>query len=160
MSDAQHNANEIESMDDLLDETLDDLADLPETRTFPAGAHRALVTVRRNTKKKGGYIVEMKHQEVIELTNPNEPEDNLPKLGDKSTIFISTISKDGSKNEFGQGQLKIVLKPLAALSESNTIADILEVAKDGVECVVIVGIRKSKDPAYDDQQDIKKLEVL
>lgn len=158
-NEAQMNANE-ETLDDLLDETLDDLADLPETKPFPAGAHNVKVTVRRNTKKAGAYIVEMVHNEVVELSNPNLPEEEHPKPGDKSTVFISTITKDGKKNEFGQGQLKLVLKPLAALVGSNNIAAILEGTKDGVECVVVVGIRKSKDENYDDQQDIKGIEVV
>lgn len=159
MPEAQMNQNE-ETLDDLLDETLDDLADLPETKPFPAGAHRANVKVRRNTKKPGQYIVEMTHQEVLELANPNTEEDKLPKVGDKSTVFIVTKTKDGKPNEFGQGQLKLVLKPLATLANSNNIGDILETTKDGVDCVVVVGIRKSKDENYDDQQDIKKLEVI
>lgn len=157
-NEAQMNANE-ETLDDLLDETLDDLADLPETKPFPAGAHRTKVTVRRNTKKAGAYIVEMIHIETLELSNPNLPEAEHPKAGDKSTVFIATKKKDGTANEFGQGQLKLVLKPLAALVGSNNIAAILEGTKDGVECVVVVGIRKSKDENYDDQQDIKAIEV-
>lgn len=159
MSESQMNSNE-ETLDDLLDETLDDLADLPETKPFPAGAHRASVKVRRNAKKAGQYIVEMVHQEVLELVNPNIEEDKLPKQGDKSTVFISTKGKDGKPNEFGQGQLKLVLKPLATLANSNNIGEILETVKDGVDCIIVVGIRKSKDENYDDQQDIKKLEVV
>lgn len=156
---AQMNANE-ETLDDLLDETLDDLADLPETKPFPGGAHRAKVTVRKNSKKVGSYVVEMVHEEILELANPNTPEEDLPKQGDKSTVFISTVKKDGTKNEYGQGQLKLVLKPFAALANSNNIAEILETVKDGVDCAVIVSVRKSKDEQYDDQQDIKKIEVI
>lgn len=159
INEAQMNANE-ETLDDLLDETLDDLADLPETKPFPGGAHRAKVTVRKNTKKAGSYVVEMVHEEILELANPNTPEDQLPKQGDKSTVFISTVKKDGTKNEYGQGQLKLVLKPFAALANSNNIAEILETIKDGVDCAVIVSVRKSKDEQYDDQQEIKKIEVI
>lgn len=143
---------------DSLDETLDDLADLPEVKPWAPGAHLAKVTVRRNPKKPGTYIVEMIHIETIELSNPNSAE-HLPKQGDKSTIFISTKKKDGTVNEFGQGQLKMVLKPFAQLLETNSIGEILEETKAGVDCIVVVGIRKSKDEQYDDQQDIKKLEV-
>lgn len=144
---------------DSLDETLDDLADLPEVKPWAAGAHLAKVSVRRNPKKPGAYVVEMIHAEVIELSNPNTDPEHLPKAGDKSTIFISTKKKDGTVNEFGQGQLKLVLKPFAQMLETNSISEILEGTKAGVDCIVVVGIRKSKDEQYDDQQDIKKLEI-
>ena len=160
MSEIQNNANTEETLDDLLDETLDDLADLPETKPWAAGVHKAKVIVRRNTKKAGSYIVEMIHQESLEFTNPNLAEEEQPKEGDKSTLFISTKKKDGTPNEFGQGQLKLVLKPMAALANTNNIAEILDTIKDGVECIVIVGIRKSRDEQYDDQQEIKKIEVV
>lgn len=148
----EHDQND----DLLLDETLDDLADLPATQPFPAGAHAVKLTVKRNTKKAGSYIVEMVHQETVELANPNDTE---PKEGDKSTIFISTKKKDGTVNEFGQGQLKVVLKPLGELMQTNSISEILEGTKEGVDAVVVVGIRKSKDEQYDDQQNIKKVEL-
>lgn len=154
---AANTSNE-ETMDDLgLDETLDDLADLPETKPFPAGAHRALVKIRKNTKKPGQYIVELIFAENIELTNP---EDTLPNPGDKSTIFIATKKKDGQPNEFGQGQLKKVMKPIATMLGTNVIADILEATKDGIDCAVVVSIKKDKSGEYDDQQNIINLEVI
>ena len=61
---------------DSLDETLDDLADLPQNKPFPAGAHLVQLKIRRNEKKAGQYIVEMTHQEVVELTNPNIAEED------------------------------------------------------------------------------------
>lgn len=144
---------------DMLDETLDDLADLPESKPFPAGAHLCTVHVRRNTNKPGSYVVELVHKEVIELSSPVEDESLLPKPGDKSTVFISTKKKDGTVNEFGQGQLKLVLKPMAEVANSTSISEILDAIKSGVDCGVVVGIRKSKDPQYDDQQSIISLSV-
>lgn len=144
---------------DSLDETLDDLADLPQTKPFPAGAHLVNMKVRRNPKKPGSYVVEMSHKAVVELVNPNTPEEELPKEGDKSTVFISTKKKDGSVNEFGQGQLKLVLKPLGEMLGTSSISEILEATKNGIDVIAVVGIRKSKDDQYDDQQDIKKIEL-
>lgn len=141
---------------DMLDATLDDLADLPSNQPFPAGAHQVKLKVRRNPKKTGSYVVEMVHQATIELSSPDAVE---PKEGDKSTVFISTKKKDGSVNEFGQGQLKIVLKPIGAALNTSSIGEILEATKDGVDAVVVVGIRKSKDEQYDDQQDIKSVQL-
>lgn len=142
---------------DMLDETLDDLADLPETKPFPAGVHVVNLKIRKNPKKPGQYVTELIHQEVMELANPD---DAHPKPGDKSTLFISTKKKDGSANEYGQGQLKMILKPLATMLGTNVISEILEQAKDGVQAVVVVSVRKDKDGQYDDQQDIKKVDIV
>lgn len=142
---------------DMLDETLDDLADLPETKPFPAGAHQVTVKLRRNAKKAGQYIVEMLYKEPIEISNPD---DAIPAAGDKSTIFISTKKKDGSPNEFGQGQLKKVMKPIATMLGTNVIADIIEGAKDGVDCAVVVSIKKDNTGNYEDGQKILNLEVI
>lgn len=141
---------------DMLDETLDDLADLPSNQPFAPGAYQVKLKVRRNPKKAGSYVVEMIHAATVELASPDSVE---PKEGDKSTVFISTKKKDGTVNEFGQGQLKIVLKPIGAMLGTSSINEILEATKDGVDAVVVVGVRKSKDEQYDDQQDIKSVSL-
>ncbi len=152
---AQNEAHDDETMD-MLDETLDDLADMPETKPFAAGAHLASVKIKRNTKKAGSYVVEMTHKAVIELSNPA---DNEPKEGDKSTLFISTKKKDGTVNEFGQGQIKLFLKPVGAMLGTGSINDCLAATKDGLDMIVVCGIRKSKDEQYDDQQSVSKVEL-
>lgn len=152
---AQNESNQDETMD-MLDETLDDLADMPETKPFTAGAHLASVKIKRNTKKAGAYVVEMTHKAVVELSNPNDAE---PKEGDKSTIFIATKKKDGTTNEFGQGQLKLFLKPVGAMLGTNSINDCLAATKDGIDMIVVCGIRKSNNEQYDDQQSVNKVEL-
>ena len=144
---------------DSLDETLDDLADMPSNAPWPAGAHQAKVVVKRNSKKPGQFIVEMSHQTVIELTNPNQDPESLPKEGDKSTLFIATKTKDGKPNEFGQGQLKMVLAPIGAALGTNSISEILEATKNGVDAIVVVGIKPAKDE-YPEGQSLKKLELV
>lgn len=141
---------------DMLDETLDDLADLPESKPFPAGAHACKMKVRRNTKKAGQYIVELIHQATVELASATDTE---PKEGDKSTVFIATKKKDGTVNEIGQGQLKIILKPIGAMLNTSSVNEILEATKDGVDVIAVVSIRKSKDEQYEDSQQIKSIEL-
>lgn len=151
--------NQADETLDLLDETLDDLADLPQNKPFPAGAHLVQLKIRRNDKKPGQFVVEMTHQEVVELTNPNIAEEDLPKMGDKSTVFISTKKKDGSKNEIGQGQLKIVMSPIGKMLGTNSISEIIEGSKDGVLAAVVVKIRADKSGDYDDQQQIVSVQL-
>lgn len=154
MSNEELNQND----DDLLlDETLDDLADLPSTKPFPAGAHAVDLTVKRNPNKKpGSYIVEMVYVEPIEVGADVE----LPNAGDKSTVFISTMKKDGTKNEFGQGQLKLIMAPLADLYGTKSIGEIITQCASGVRCAVVTAIRKDKTGEYDDQQSIKAVQVM
>ena len=141
---------------DQLDETLDDLADLPSSKPWPAGAYEATVKISRMPKKAGSYAINLTCVQPIELADPAaEP----PAEGDQSAVFIHTMKKDGNKNEFGQGQLKIVLKPIGAMLGTSSINEILEATKDGVDAVVVVGVRKSKDEQYDDQQDIKSVNL-
>lgn len=158
MTNAQHDANNEETLDQL-DETLDDLADLPDTKPWPAGAYNFSMVVKRQKDKKGAYIVEMTHKETLEVVNANTPEDQLPKVGDKSTVFITTKKKDGTTNEFGQGQLKLVLKPLAELYGTQSIGEIIEQCKGGADMAGVLTVQKSKDEAYpDDKQGIKAIQ--
>lgn len=155
----QNNTNQNQTNDetlDMLDETLDDLADMPSTQPFAAGAHLVSLKVKRIPKKVGGYIAEMTFKEVVELSNPNGAE---PAEGDKSTMFISTKKKDGTVNEFGQGQLKLFLKPIGALLETSSVNEILEATKDGIDVIVVVGVRKGTDQYPNDQQQIIKVEL-
>lgn len=162
MTNEQYNANESNETLDDLDETLDDLADMPETKPWAVGSYAAKMTIKRNLgadkKKKGAYIAEFVHQETIELANPAD-ETATTKEGDKSTIFISTVDKEGKKNEFAQGTLKMLMKPLAELYQTNSISEILEQNKSGVDVHVTFGVRKSKDPQYDDQQSVKAIQL-
>lgn len=156
MTEAQMNSND-DTLDSL-DDTLDDLADLPATKPFVPGAHLLTVFPKRNPKKAGAYVVELVYKELIELTAVGD-DDKIPKAGDKSTLFISTKKKDGTPNEFGQGQIKMILKPIGAMLGTASISEILEGSNGGVDCHVVTGIRKSKDPQYDDQQEIKAIQV-
>lgn len=140
----------------LLDETLDDLADAPSTALWAAGAYAAKLTISRMEKKPHTFVFNMECQQPIELTNPSDTE---PAPGDKTVVFIHTRKKDGSANEFGQGQLKAALKPIAYALNTFSVNEILEATKNGLDVIVVLKVRKSKDPAYDDSQDLVKLEL-
>lgn len=143
----------------LLDDTLDDLADLPKQSPYPAGAYLTSVKVSRMENKPTVYVINMTLKEVIELANPNTPESEIPSTGDQSTVFIHTRKKDGTANTIGQGQLKVVLAPLASAMETNNISEILEATKNGVDMITVVKIRKDKTGQYDDAQEIVKVEL-
>lgn len=156
---------ENETINDLLDETIDDLADAPENKPFPNGAHQVSIKIKRATDsnkkpKPGAYIVDLKHIATLELVDPETPEDQLAKPNDTFSVWFNTLTKEGKKNEFAQGAFKKILKPIAVALEMGTIPEVIEATKDGIEVVIVTKIRKSKDPQYADSMNIEKLEVI
>lgn len=129
------------SIDSLLDATLDDLADMPEFKPFPAGAHRC--TIEFEVKDVGGIPsvgLKLTAIETMELANP---EDTPVKAGDSTEVLFMLKKKDGTTNELGQGQFKEILKPLAAHFNTATNRATMEAAK-GAECLVVTVIREDK----------------
>lgn len=149
------------SNENLLDEMLDDLADLPAQKNFPPGAHLATMTVTPNSKKAGAYTVKFKYKMTEEFANPADAEsEEAPREGDEAVMFINTRNKEGQVNEFGQGQLKIILVPVAQANGLRSTLEACEATKNGVDVVIVSGIRKSKDPQYADQMTVSKLALV
>jgi hypothetical protein len=147
-----------DSTDDILvDEMLDDLADLPETAPFPPGAHTAKMFLMRQKDKPSTIIAKFKYVKEMELVNPNAV---APKPDDEATIFIHTKKKDGTKNEFGQGQLKMLISPIAERIGAKGVNECLESTKDGVEVAIVTGLRKSKEEGYPDAMTIVKIMLV
>lgn len=142
-------------MDDLLDMTLDDLADMPEFKPFPAGGYKLSLEFE---EKKINEVpsVELKIT-VVEVIELNNPEDVPPAAGDNTNILFMLKKKDEKTgkfvvNELGQGQLKEVLKAIApAFPEAKTSRDIMNAAK-GFEVMGVTGIRENKK----DKNNIKR----
>lgn len=95
------------------------------------------------------------------MVDPETPEEELSKPNDNFTIWIHTLKKDGTKNEFGEGQFKAIAKPLATALGISSVRELIETtSKAGVECMVVTKIQKSRDPKYQDSMKIDKIEVL
>lgn len=139
----------------LLDDTLDDLADLPQSKPFPAGAYLVDLIIRAMENKPGAYVVNMKHKETLELADATEEE---PKQGDESPVFLYTRKKDGDPNPIGQGQFKAILLPLAERLGTRSVAEIVNATAKGVEVAVVVKVKKSRED-YPDSQVIVSLEL-
>lgn len=129
-------------IDTLLDSTLDDLADIPEFKPFPVGAHRC--TINWDIKEINGKKcpeLKLTAVETVELSETN-PEGTLPlNAGDTTNVLFQLVKKDGTANDIGQGQFKETLKPLAAhfntVSPKDTMA-----ASNGAECLVVTTIQE------------------
>lgn len=144
------------SLDNLLDSTLDDLADTPSIQIFPAGAHKATVAFKVDDKKSA-VQVSFTYIEPLELSDPTA---TAPAAGDKNGLYLGLKKKDGTANEFSQGTLKMIAQALASSFPGSSTREILEKA-EGAEVAIVTKIRYGKGE-YEgkDNLDLVKIEVL
>jgi hypothetical protein len=125
------------SVQDLLAQSLDDLKDMPSNKPFPNGTHRVTIDWDiREVSEKETLIQKLTAVETIELS---EGEDTPLAAGDSIDILYGD-------NEYAEGSLKEVLKPLAAATGLTSVMDIIEASK-GMEVVVTTKKRAGKRPA-------------
>jgi len=151
------NLDNLDDIESLLDRNLDDIADLPEFKTFPDGIHKVTIQWQRKDiekavdgqKKKVPHMeLTMVYIETLELANQSDSA-NLPKPGDKcSTAYDIT-------NEFAMGALKKATKTMAEQYEGNLLRTIKET--NGFEVAVVMKHRKDKqdkDKKYPQVEDL------
>ena len=135
----------------ILDCVLDDLADLPEFAVFPAGAHKALVTMKeKEINKRPAVEITLEYVEALELADPQEA---VPAVGTTSSASYLL------DNEFGQGAFKAVALKFADFASSRNLREIVAAVKK-VECLVVTTIRKDKSDATKLYLNIKDIEVV
>jgi hypothetical protein len=123
-------------LNSLLDASLDDLADLPEFGTYPAGSHKVTIKWEQKEVNKHPCVeLQMTAIETEELSNPADTPLNPGTEG--SVLFMLD-------NEFGQGKLKQIIKPLAAATGQTSLRGIME-HSNGMEVSVITKVRQNKD---------------
>jgi hypothetical protein len=144
------------SLDNILDATLDDLADMPSISLFPNGAHKVKLESKIN-KEKASVQITMHYVEPLELADPTS---STPAAGDKNSVFFNLKKKDGTANEYAQGALKEIVKVLQGTFGGATTTEVLENAKDA-EVAVVTKIRVGKGE-YEgrDNIDIVKVQVI
>lgn len=144
------NTNSAADLDSLLDMDLDDIADLPEFKVFPAGAHRC--TMKLEKKMIGthpAWELGLKLQETLELTDAAEV---APEAGTESSVAYMM------DNEFGQGKFKELVKPLAAHYGVTKIGEVVE-QSNGAEVVVVTKVRQNKEKTQS-YLDVVSIEVV
>ena len=128
-------------IDTLLDATLDDLADLPEFKIFPAGAYNG--TMELSVKKMGdntGVELKFTNVEVVELSDPTQ---EAPATGATTSVGYML------NNEYGQGALKKVLESVKtgmSLPDGTTNRELMELSK-GANVQVVLASRADKTDA-------------
>lgn len=139
--------NEMLDIDSLLDGTLDDLADMPEFKPFPVGAHRVTINLEQKTVGEIPSIeVKITALETVELT---DPEAAPCMAGDSTNVLFMLYRKDDKTNklvpnDLGQGQFKNLISSLApSFPELTSTRQIMEAANN-MECLVSTGQRFDK----------------
>lgn len=136
------------NFDSLLDANLDDLADLPDFASFPAGVHRATIAIQQKTvNDKPGMEVSLTGIETVELSKPEEDKPISAGQVSSALYFLD--------NEFGQGAFKKLIAPLAANLGVSSIRDLIEQCK-GMEVEAVTSYRTNKKTG-DTYFEIKKL---
>lgn len=135
------NMNQNQSIDSILDSTLDDLADLPEFKPFPAGAHRCIFNWESKTINNKP-CVELKFV-AIETIESSDPQEAVVNEGQTTNILLMLRNNDGGKNEISEGQLKLVVAALKPTFGGDTNGQTLEAAR-GAEVLLVSKVRVNK----------------
>lgn len=124
------------SIDALLDASIDDLDDLPEFAVYPAGVHKVIVKFSTKSINDAPAVeLSMSAVETVELVNS----DDTPLVAGAESSVLFMLN-----NEFGQGKLKAIMKPLSAIYGTTSIKDTMEAASGG-EFIITTKVRQNKD---------------
>jgi len=140
----------LDSLDNLLDATLDDLEDLPEFTPFKPGAHRVTASFEeKEINDKQSVELSFVLIETMELANSQDEKD--------APGHISSIAFMLG-NEYGRGNLKKCAQPFGEALGFTTIRQIVEGVKD-VECLILTTTRKDKNDPDRLYLNVKEIQV-
>lgn len=124
-------------IDALMEGTIDDIADLPEFKAFPAGTHLAAFNWEYKTiNKHPTWIMKLKAIETKEL--PADSKDQPCVAGDETGVNFMM------DNEVGQGKWKEIMKVLAAKFGAKKNRELIEESQ-GCEALFVTKVRTKKD---------------
>ena len=124
------------NFDSLLDSSIDDLADIPEFKTFPNGIHKVTVNFKEKEVNKHPCVeFNMSAVETVELSNPADSEPLNE--GDEGSVLYML------DNEIGQGKLKKILSVFAQQFGTSSLRETMEAA-NGCEVLVVSKQRVDK----------------
>jgi hypothetical protein len=143
--------SKFESVEDLLDGTLDDIDDLPEFKPFPPGSHavKATLTIK---EVNGKQAVELAMTAIATLELSNSAADEPLKEGDQTSVLFML------DNEFGQGKMKKILAPLGEALGTRATREIIEQTTD-MEVAVLTKVRRNRNDPDQVYTDVVELVV-
>jgi hypothetical protein len=138
-----------DKLDDLLDGTLDDLADIPEFKPYPDGVHQTQIFFEEKKVNNHPCVeVILKFIESIELANPEK--DTVPAKGSEASVLYMM------DNDLGQGKFKELMRPFAEANPGNKLRALMKECS-GNEVLVVTSQRpnKEKTKMYMDITELK-----
>lgn len=146
----------MDNIDALLEGNLDDLADMPEFKAFPAGVHKASLelTYKQNDKKELVVNGTFAYLSAVELGDPMVAP---PKAGDKAGIQMNMA------NEYGQGTFKMIGQALAkhmGVPPGNlTKMAVIEGVK-GLEFQIVTTVQEGKKGSDQEGKEFLRLKAI
>ena len=143
------------NIDQILDGTLDDLADMPEFVPFPAGTHIITIDWENKTAKKDwinghpALSLKLKAVETVELVDTAQ----APLVPGSETNVLYMLD-----NELGQGSFKKIMTSLSEHFGAKSNRELIEESR-GTTCMVITKIRQNKEKTQS-YTDIVELKVV
>lgn len=150
----------------LLDATLDDLADLVKFEPFPGGSYRTQISWDLPDDDEIVIVAfKLKNLECLEV--PGIAEESLPAVGKEATFWMRLQKKtgelltwdDGTPNTQDQGRFKEILQVLAPVFNPDgtlTNRELME-ASEGAEVLVTLKVKASKRDKDVKFNEIKQL---
>lgn len=154
----------IELLNDLLDSTVDQLADMPVFKARPAGTYKAQYAFEI-VAGDGDSLPYFKHEfkliEPIELVNPEQAKEIDWTKDVKVGIYAFPLYKDKESGEIkrsdrGEGITKLVVMGLQETVGGSNNRETLE-AGNGSLVAVTIGIEKRKDKDTGEIKENNKL---
>ena len=128
-------------LDNILDASLEELADLPEFKPFAPGVHE--VSIELTPKTIGTHPSVELMMTMVKTIEMADPAQEVPAPGATASVaFMLDI-------DIGQGKFKEMLKPIAehlgiTISEKGAIRTVIEKSK-GMICKVVTNVRAGKE---------------
>lgn len=137
-------------LDNLLDATLDDIADLPEFKNYTPGSHQVKASFAMDEFKDKPIIrLNFEYIAPIELADATA---EAPKEGDQCSVMFML------DNEYGLGNFKKCAQPFAESLGFSTNREIVEGVKD-VECAIITSLKQDKNDKDRTYLNVKEIIV-
>ena len=134
---------QIDMLDDLLDATLEDLADAPAWQEYPPGVHRCTVEeveqFKVNDEPKAGVKIKLKGIETVEAQDP----DKVIEPGQVTSLSFFLKHPNENVQKMGQGGFKEIMTATAAQFGTASNRELMEKLK-GAEVLVVTDLRKDK----------------
>ena len=152
-------------IDNLLDGTLDDLADAPEFKPYPLGAHKIVMkweTKQLDDKKMAGKkntMVSLK-MKALETVETPAGSDEVCSPGQEENIGFFLVHHSSPKAmEIGQGAFKEIMKSLAAHYGAKSNRELMA-DSEGAEALVTTGHRTDKTDKTKKYTTLEKLMII